>query len=563
VQSLPAGAAVRLTFPLGATPPTLDEGAGHVTWRASGHALVLAEIVRRRHLQLNITGGALVPGDRVTIAYGGGDGATVPPWITDEAAAFEVGVDVTGSGVFTADDTAALPLDPGPPALVHVVAPSLAAPGERVRVRLAVLDAFGNLCRDVEARAIVTGGVPARAETAIAGGCGEIELALGGPGVHRLDVELPGAGVGGRSNPCRVAAGLAGRLFWGDPHVHTRVSDGAGPPEFALAYARAASLLDFTAITDHDIEHYHPWFLRNRQRLSDDEWAALGRLIAAHRRPGRFAVLRGYEWTGRPWGDKCVYFRADEAPLHRYEPGDADSAPALFERLRRLGPGAALAVPHTPASNFMGTEWSAHDPELQPLVEIYSMHGASEHAGCALEMIKTVPGQHVQDALARGYRLGFVAAGDTHSSQPGNPRLGFGPYRTLRHKAGITAVRAGRLDEASLFDAMRARRVYATTGSRVLLDVSVNGAAMGESTRAGGAIAVSAQVHGTDVLDEVVVVRDGAVVHALAPGREDCAVAWRDEVRPGETRYYYLRARQRDGEMAWSSPVWITGGTAS
>jgi hypothetical protein len=175
-----------------------------------------------------------------------------------------------------------------------------------------------------------------------------------------------------------------------------------------------------------------------------------------------------------------VYFRSDHAPIHRYEPGDADSAPALFERLRRLGPAAALAVPHTPASSFMGTRWAEHDPELEPLVEIYSMHGASEYAGCPREMIKTVPGQHVQDALARGYRLGFVAAGDTHSSQPGNPLLGFGPYRTLRHKAGLTAVMADRLDEPALFDALRARRVYATTGSRILLDVVVNGAGMGQ-----------------------------------------------------------------------------------
>jgi hypothetical protein len=563
VQALQAGAAIRVGFPLGSTPPSLEEGPGLVTWRTSGRALVLAEIVRRRHLQLNVTGGILAAGDRVVLEYGGGDGATIQPWITDDAAAFEVSVDPTGAGTFAVDDVAWLPLDPGPPAVVHAVLPSVAGPGERVRLRLAVLDGFGNLCRDVTARAIVAGGVPSRVETVLDGGRGEVEIALAGPGVHRVDVEVPAGGLAGRSNPCRVIA-AAGRVYWGDPHVHTRLSDGAGPPAFALAYAREASLLDFTAITDHDLEHYHPWFTRNRQRLSDDEWAHLARLIDAHREPGRFAILRAYEWTGRPWGDKCVYFRSDGAPIHRYEPGDADSAPALFERLRRLGPGAALAVPHTPASNFMGTRWAQHDPEIEPLVEIYSMHGASEHAGCPREMIKTVPGQHVQDALARGYRLGFVAAGDTHSSQPGNPVLGFGPYRTLRHRAGITAVMADRLDEATLFDALRARRTYATTGSRILLDVVANGAGMGQAVRSGGAaLSLTARVHGTDVLEEVAVVRDGKPVHVLTPGREDCEIAWRDDGGPPDTGYCYLRVRQRDGEMAWSSPVWVERGAAS
>jgi hypothetical protein len=558
-EPLAAGAAIRITIPLGSTPPALEDGPGAIAWQASRRALVLAEIVRRRHVQLNVTGGVLRPGDTLVVTYGGAGGARIQPWLTDEAALFEVAVDPGGHGRFEVDDVAALPLRPGPPAHLHVVVPSVAAVGHPVRVRVVALDAFGNPCHDVEADVRLRPGVSGH--LTLRDGRGELDLVIEAPGVHRLEAEAPGLGLAGRSNPCRVTASPGPRPLWGDPHVHTRISDGAGSPAFALRYARDVSLLDFTAITDHDIEHYHPWFLRSCQRLSDAEWAHLGEEIRAHREPGRFAVLRGYEWTGRPWGDKCVYFRSDAAALRRYEPGDADSAAALFRALRAGGPGV-LAVPHTPASNFMGTDWAEHDPGIQRLVEVYSMHGCSEYHGCPREMIKTVPGQHVQDALARGYRLGLVAAGDTHSSQPGNPVLDFGPYRTLRHRAGITAVLAGEVSEAAIFDALHDRRTYATTGARILLDFSVNGAGMGREIRAapGEPVTVRASVHGTGALAEVTIVRDGVAVFTGEPAPdEDLEIQWPDRTATRERpACYYLRVRQQSGDMAWSSPLWVS-----
>jgi hypothetical protein len=210
----------------------------------------------------------------------------------------------------------------------------------------------------------------------------------------------------------------------------------------------------------------------------------------------------------------------------------------------------------------MGTDWAEHDEELETLVEIYSMHGASECAGGPAEMIGAVSGRHVQDALARGYRLGFVAGGDMHSSQPGNPVLAFGPYRTLRFKPGLTAVLADRLDERAILGAMRDRRTYATTGARILLEFSVNGVPLGGNlvVGAGAPVAVRGRVHGTAALAEVAVVRNGVAACVARPWQEDFEVDWEDP-QPAAGRadvsYYYLRAVQADGEVAWSSPVWV------
>jgi hypothetical protein len=54
------------------------------------------------------------------------------------------------------------------------------------------------------------------------------------------------------------------------------------------------------------------------------------------------------------------------------------------------------------------------------------------------------------------------------------------------------------------------------------------------------------------------VVRNNAEWHVVQrPGR-DCAYALDDLPRPVDgADWYYVRAVQEDGHMAWSSPVWV------
>ena len=77
-----------------------------------------------------------------------------------------------------------------------------------------------------------------------------------------------------------------------------------------------------------------------------------------------------------------------------------------------------------------------------------------------------IPGNTVRDALERGYRLGFVGSGDSHDGHPGLVHLASGGSGGL---AGILA--KARTREAVL-EALRARRVYATNGPRIVLTAS-------------------------------------------------------------------------------------------
>jgi hypothetical protein len=66
------------------------------------------------------------------------------------------------------------------------------------------------------------------------------------------------------------------------------------------------------------------------------------------------------------------------------------------------------------------------------------------------------------------------------------------------------------------------------------------------------------RAEGTAEISEVSVLKNGSAVHLFRGGGESFEGRWLDGAGSGrETDYYYVRVRQADGEMAWSSPIWV------
>jgi hypothetical protein len=156
----------------------------------------------------------------------------------------------------------------------------------------------------------------------------------------------------------------------------------------------------------------------------------------------------------------------------------------------------------------------------------------------------------------RGHRLGFVGGSDNHTGWPTRPWNGVG-------YSGLTAIQAPTLDSSSLFEALYARRCYATSGARIVADATLDGHPMGSELQ----LAPDAprhfriRVHGTAPLVAVQIVSMGAVLADLTvePGNPDFEGSWADD-RPGRPLRdvsYYVRARQADGHCAWLSPFWV------
>ena len=168
----------------------------------------------------------------------------------------------------------------------------------------------------------------------------------------------------------------------------------------------------------------------------------------------------------------------------------------------------------------------------------------------------------VRDALARGCRVGFIASGDGHDGQPGNAQSPLSKHFFRHGGSGWAAVICDNLTRENVFDALYARRCYATTGVPIGLSVQLNGAPMGAEMPALARNArpvLQISCNGCNGIDHLRIVKNGQVVCThWTHGQWRAELDWADEAyTPGEPCYYYVRAVQVDRESAWSSPIWV------
>jgi len=279
--------------------------------------------------------------------------------------------------------------------------------------------------------------------------------------------------------------------------------------------------------------------------------------VAWHR-PGTFVTFSGYEYAERVWGgDKTVLYLTDNEPLFHSTDPEANTPPKLWAALRARGV-RAITFPHHPASLRIGTNWDYHDAEFQRLAEVYSSWGNSEYVGCprALNRPSDYLNRSVHAGLGRGYRLGIVANSDSHTGTPGCSTWMFFDEQYL---GGLTAVWATARTREAVWEALFARRAYGTTHARLLLDFRVNGHFMGEEVRLrrGDPVTLSVTVQGTTPIERVDIVKNLAGWKTFSGDGE----AWRGTLEDHDTGqrtdFYFVRVTQTDGEMAWSSPVWV------
>ena len=240
-------------------------------------------------------------------------------------------------------------------------------------------------------------------------------LRFDAPGLHYLTALDPETGVSGISNPIEVLdEPPAERLYWGDIHCQTYLTDGLRCPEELCSFARDEAFLDVFSPSEHTT-----W-------LTPRQWEYLVGVTNDYNEAHRFVTLVGLEWTSHRLGHRNVYYPGDDGPFLWTHPRDDDRT-HLEELYRVAREHGALVIPHHSANAQMGTDWTlGHDSEVERLVEIYSCWGNSERPGPAgnPRFINChdgeVPGQHVQDALQIGRQYGFVGGGDIHDGRPGD-----------------------------------------------------------------------------------------------------------------------------------------------
>jgi hypothetical protein len=323
-------------------------------------------------------------------------------------------------------------------------------------------------------------------------------------------------------------------IYFGDIQQHSAHSDGLGSADEVYLRARDVYGDDFVALTDHEA------FVG--KRTGPGEWEYLQRVADRYNDAPRFATLLAYEWTGKMHpgpGHKCVYYPVRGLPIVSRD--DVPEGRALVQRVHALG---GLASPHH--IGWTGADEAGHDDLGQPVWEICSCHGCYEHPQHALGARGNLVDQTADVFLRRGHRFGFTASSDSHGLlwHHGESRKR-DPYRT-----GLTAVLLPALSRAGILEALRERRCYATSGAKILLDVRVDGAPMGSLLDARDAMQVNVLARGTDAIASIELVGPGGVLARVEPG-DDYGILQERVDAP----FVYARVTQRDGEMAWSSPV--------
>jgi hypothetical protein len=356
----------------------------------------------------------------------------------------------------------------------------------------------------------------------------------------------------GKSNPILCESAAPNNIYWGDIHIHSELSDGVGNPERAYQLARDVYHLDFCALSDHD--------------LKGDSWGTACKYSSIYNRDGQFVTLPAYEWTSEKYGHRNVYFRSENDTVECPSSSPEFSIKELYELLRKFR-SRCIVIPHHPLWHM---DFSSHDPELERLIEIYSIWGSSEYRSNNLQFLsEKQPGyihnESIREVLNRGYQYGLLASGDSHLQHPGDPfpvskiRT---PVTPATSKEGIIfgpgkmAVYAPELTRDAIWQAMYNRNCYATTGARIILQFHINGVSMGSETCIEKDPEISIFASGTDELAIVEIIKNGEVVHQNSVQGHETSIKFVDSNFSNDS-WYYAKIVQNDGETAWSSPIWV------
>jgi hypothetical protein len=358
-------------------------------------------------------------------------------------------------------------------------------------------------------------------------------------------------------------------IYWGVFHGEFDRFDASVQIESCLRYCRDDLAYHFFASSSFDTE----------EETSADAWKTISLQIAEFNEEDRFVTYLGSQWHNNDptEGLRQLVFTKDNKPLLRKKDIKATSLKKIY---KSHTPKELIGIPSFTMGKKTCYNFEDFTPEYEPVVEIYNGWGSSE---CTKEEGNLRPitangKQGVEEdsqgsirrALNLGHRFGFVAGGL-------DDRGVFSPLYLsdqVQYTPGLTAVIAPSQSRDGIIQAIRDRSCYATTGARMIINLEIAGLPMGcvLSTKSKPGLVhnryMQGYVIGTCKLKKIEIIRNGISIKEFTPTEDrfefefDESNSLEDNVLKStldETffTYYYLRAQQEDGHIAWSSPIWV------
>ncbi len=451
----------------GAFQTNNPSGYNYVTADASTGARLSLNYANTGHqrpwfksLTVSLHGGYLSEGDTITIVFGdtsqGSPGMKMQTFC-ERGFEFKVLADVCAVGhYYPLPKTPHIAIVPGEVHEWKAVLPSLRRLGEAFRLGIKAEDKWGNPTDQASGRFTLRSshpvkGLPEKLDYPL----GEKSVILDNlcveePGVVRIQVLDESGDCVAEAGPLLIRDGeFSG--YWGDLHGQSGESIGLTTSRDYFEFARNKSFLDVTGHQANDFQ------------VNNAFWKYLNELTAEFHEDGRFVVFPGYEWSGNTavGGDRNVFFRTEGRQIRRSSHAlledrsdldtDASSAAQLFEDLQ-----GEDCVVYAHVGGRYADIMQAHDPRLETAMEIHSAWGTFEWL--------------LTDGFPLGHRSGVVCNSDGHKGRPGASYPGastFGAY------GGLTCFLTKDLTRDGIFECLRRRHHYGTTGCRIHMEVAV------------------------------------------------------------------------------------------
>lgn len=367
----------------------------------------------------------------------------------------------------------------------------------------------------------------------------ELELS----GWEPIELPLPHWGYGDGHRPSIEIDGKTHYLWWGDLHVHsTLTADAEGEVDELMHYARDKAKIDVIVMQENDASS---WLDSNdqgayrNQVLTDSEYALSVYYSRKYTEPGRFVALPGWEWSDRTddgnANHRTAIFAGDTAPMIRHT--EEDDFEALCDLVEAAG----------------GVMNSQH-PTFR-LVNRPCEGNIEVAAGWGVYINKP---EKIHRDLSDGFKVGFVGTSDGHRRNPG---VG----------GGLTGFWAPELTPEAILKALKDHRVYATNGSRLVMEARANGAFMGEDMETSGPVKLTLKAGSPKApIVRAVLLRDGDEIFVAPGGESKLLTDYTDEPGPGFHWYYWrveLEGKSPDypgnikvaeGHLGWTSPHRVT-----
>ena len=385
----------------------------------------------------------------------------------------------------------------------------------------------------------------------------------------------------GAEKAVAAIASMPYTVYLGNLHTQSNDSDGGGAipgcsssqaaqsgtfgPNDGFIYARGRGL-DFSAATEHN--HYFDG--SSSTNTSANATTARNRYAAGvaasnnynTANPG-FLALYGMEWGVINNGGHLNILNATELFSWEYNSsglllGDTFVAKndyaSLYTTMRNRGFVGQFNHPASTGQFLVAATalgYHADGDEVMTLAEIQNTSAFSSNT-TESETGRSTYEPAYKILLERGYHVAPATNQDNHCANWG---------ASWTNRTGVLIANGTALSKTAFVDALKARRVFATSDKNSQIILTANGRLMGERFSNSGALnlvvnfanSAGRSVSQVQIL-EGVPGRNGTVTTLASTATHTTTPA------VGE-HFYYARITQDDGKILWSAPIWVTQGS--